>query len=85
LHRAGDQDLEAFWARHRITPGQVTRLGAADDIDRVVRESRYGFELWRLFVVLAIACALGEMLLARAMPVRMEDTVGARSARDTTA
>jgi hypothetical protein len=84
LHRAGDQDLEEFWARHRITSGQVTRLDAADDVDRVVRESRYGFELWRLFVVLAIACALGEMLLARAMPVRMEDMVGTRSARDTT-
>jgi hypothetical protein len=84
LHRAGDQDLEEFWARHRIAPGRVTRLGAADDIDRVVRESRYGFELWRLFVVLAIACALGEMLLARAIPVRMEDMVGTRSARDTT-
>jgi hypothetical protein len=84
LHRAGDRDLEEFWARHRITPGQVTLLGAGDDVDRVVRESRYGFELWKLFVVLAIACALGEMLLARAMPVRMEDMVGTRSARDAT-
>jgi len=50
----------------------------------VVRESRYGFELWKLFVVLAIACALGEMLLARTMPVRMEDMVGTRSASDRT-
>jgi len=84
LHRAGDRDLEEFWTRHRIMPGQVTLLNAADDVDRVVRESRYGFELWKLFVVLAIACALGEMLLARAMPVRMEDMVGTRSARNAT-
>ncbi len=84
LHRVADQDLEEFWARHRITPGQVTLLSAADDVDRVVRESRYGLELWKLFVVLAIACALGEMFLARAIPVRMEDIVGTSIPRDTT-
>jgi hypothetical protein len=84
LHRASDHDLEEFWARHRITPGQVTLLSAKDDVDRVVRESRYGLELWKLFVVLAIACALGEMFLARAIPVRMEDIVGTSSARDAT-
>jgi hypothetical protein len=50
----------------------------------VVRESRYGVELWKLFVVLAIACALGEMLLARAIPFRTEDTVVTGSTRDTT-
>jgi len=84
LHRVNNEDLEQFWARHRITPGQVTLLSVTDEIERVVRESRYGVELWKLFVVLAIACALGEMLLARAIPFRTEDTVVTGSTRDTT-
>lgn len=84
LHRVNNEELEQFWARHRITPGQVTLLSATDEIDRVVRESRYGVELWKLFVVLAIACALGEMLLARTIPIRTEDTVVTGSTRDTT-
>ena len=34
-------------------------------LDRIVRESRYGRELWRVFLVAALACLLIEMLVFR--------------------
>jgi hypothetical protein len=66
LARVGDDALDAFWARMGIPASSVRHIVVPDEIPRAVRESRYGVELWRYCVILALLCALIEMVLSRA-------------------
>ena len=43
----------------------VTIFTGSTDVQRAVQEARYGVELWKLFLVLALICAAAEMLVAR--------------------
>ncbi len=43
----------------------VTTFAGSTDVRRAVKEARYGVELWKLFLVLALICAGAEMLIAR--------------------
>ncbi|HET9328371.1 MAG TPA: BatA domain-containing protein [Candidatus Eisenbacteria bacterium] len=45
--------------------GRVTVLRPGGDLERRVREARYGRELWTWFVILALACLLAETFLGR--------------------
>ena len=35
------------------------------DLTEVIRQSRFGVELWQIFLVIAVICAIAEMLIAR--------------------
>lgn len=65
LRRVDPEAIERFFAGLGVLQEQVRSLPAGDDISRSVLESRYGVELWKLFVLLAIAFALAEMVVAR--------------------
>jgi hypothetical protein len=60
LTRLTQLETEGRW--EELTP-RVVAIGIP--ADRVVREGRYGRELWREFLVLALIFLLGEMTLAR--------------------
>jgi hypothetical protein len=45
--------------------GHVTILRPGGDLERRVREARYGRELWSWFVFMALACLLAETVLGR--------------------
>lgn len=45
--------------------GRVTLLRPGGDLERRVREARYGRELWSWFVFIALACLLAETALGR--------------------
>jgi hypothetical protein len=47
------------------SPERVTAVDAADGMDRAVQHARIGSELWPLFIVLALLCAVAEMIVAR--------------------
>jgi hypothetical protein len=66
LSRVEKEALTVFWRRMGIPEDRVHYVDAPKDIQRVVQESRYGIELWRYCLALALACALLEMLLGRA-------------------
>jgi len=66
LSRATQATLEAFWNRMGISTDQIRHIDAPQDIPRAIEESRFGVELWRYLVALALACALIEMSLSRA-------------------
>jgi hypothetical protein len=66
LSRAENEALEAFWKRMGISTDRIRHINAPKDIPRVVQESRFGVELWRYLVALALACALIEMAFSRA-------------------
>jgi hypothetical protein len=65
LRRASDGDLDSFWGLIGVTPPQTHRLAVTENIDTLVLESRFGIELWKYLVGLAIALALTEMAIGR--------------------
>ncbi|PWB61125.1 MAG: hypothetical protein C3F17_13450 [Bradyrhizobiaceae bacterium] len=65
LHPAGQELLERLWRRLGFADERVRTLGPTDDLERTVRESRYGVELWKFFAGLAFVIAVAESLLAR--------------------
>jgi hypothetical protein len=66
LSRISDDDFMTFWTRLGIEQGNIHKVKLPADIHQAITESRYGIELWRVFVILALACALAEMGLSRA-------------------
>lgn len=45
--------------------GQLQRLGQTANMETVISEGRYGRELWRLFLMLALCLLIAEMFIAR--------------------
>jgi len=73
LRPAPDNLLAAFWKRFGMEGQAVKKLDAGDSLVRQVEETRHGVELWRLFLTLAVGCALLEMLLARVIPTTVPE------------
>lgn len=69
---------DATWrdlvAARVAVPDHVTVVDASDGMDNAMSHARLGSELWPLCIVLALLCALAEMLVAR---------YGARESADT--
>ncbi|MBR9974709.1 MAG: hypothetical protein KFF77_03940, partial [Bacteroidetes bacterium] len=63
LARADGQQRREFFARLGIT--QVSELAREANVAQAVTELRYGVELWKYMLALAILCAIAEMLIAR--------------------
>jgi hypothetical protein len=66
LSRFTTDGFNAFLKRTGIAPDRTRMMQMPADIQHIVTESRYGTELWRYFLILAILCALAEMALSRA-------------------
>ena len=48
------------------TKESIVRLDpASKDLTKKIKESRFGIELWQTFLVIALLCAIAEMLIAR--------------------
>lgn len=56
-----DENLPSFWASLGLRPEAGKALSTEGDLEKEVQDTRYGLELWRYFLALAILCALGEM------------------------
>jgi hypothetical protein len=48
-----------------IRPDHVAEIAAGSSVQAAIRQARTGSELWPLATVLALACALAEMLVSR--------------------
>jgi len=57
------EDLPFLWSALGATGGSV--LDIEGNLEQAIRETRYGIELWRYFIALALLCALAEMLVGR--------------------
>lgn len=58
-------ELNVFWRSVGLNAGQITQLSNAEQIDATILQSRFGVELWKYFVGLALLCAIIEMILSR--------------------
>jgi hypothetical protein len=65
LRALSDEEWQGFWKSSGFAAGNVKRLQGDVSLESAIHESRYGVELWSLFIVLALACAAAEMLLGR--------------------
>ncbi|MER3524933.1 MAG: hypothetical protein C4326_13015 [Ignavibacteria bacterium] len=65
LRHASAEEVEAFLARLGVRADQVLFVAEGENLEAKVMESRFGVELWKLFVGLALACALAEMAVGR--------------------
>jgi hypothetical protein len=66
LRPVTENELSAFWSRVGVSPVQTTSLESADKIDATILEARFGVELWKYFVGLALTIAFLEMAIGRA-------------------
>jgi hypothetical protein len=65
LRRADTGSLEMFWSRMGVSRDVVQILNASDRLETKILESRFGVELWKYFIGLALLCALLEMIIGR--------------------
>lgn len=65
LRHATADESEKLFTSVGITPEQIRPLPVSEKIDAAVLESRFGVELWKYFVGLALLLALAEMAIAR--------------------
>ena len=65
LRLADTSALRAFWERAGLGQDQVHELSSTDPLTERVLQSRFGIELWRYFLILAVLMGLAEMLVAR--------------------
>lgn len=50
-----------------LVPDRVVVVSANSHLDSIIRSARTGSELWSVFILLAIACAVAEMMVSRFM------------------
>ncbi len=65
LRPATPDELNQFWKSSGVQAGAVTELAATQTLDKAIEQSRYGVELWKHFLGLALVLALFEMALGR--------------------
>ena len=65
LRTATDGDIEKFRATEKIDPERIHET-PQERAAETVRQARYGFELWKHFVVIAVLLAVAEMAVGRA-------------------
>jgi hypothetical protein len=61
LRTLRDEDLPAFWASLGLPEGAGKALSTEGNLEENVAQSRFGLELWRYFLALAVLLAIAEM------------------------
>jgi hypothetical protein len=72
LTRASRAEIEKILTPYFASSKEpILMLDASkDDIEKTVKQSRYGVELWQTFLMLALLCGILEMLVAREGKIR---------------
>ncbi len=71
LRVASPEEIRSVLERSGLDPSRLRELPPRGAIEDIVRQTRYGVELWRHFLLAALLLALTEMIVARGM--RRED------------
>jgi hypothetical protein len=65
LRPASHEQWQQFLRSSGVQPGSAIELSGTATVDKIVEESRYGVELWKDFLGLALILALIEMAIGR--------------------
>lgn len=63
--RATETEIHSLLTLYGIAPNAITLLAPHTPLQDLVLQSRFGIELWKYFVLLAVLCAVLEMVIAR--------------------
>lgn len=63
MEKVDGKERDAFYSSTGLA--RPNMLSRGSNITKTVAEARFGVELWKFMIVLAIVCAIAEMLLAR--------------------
>lgn len=76
LRKITSEGLEKFWKRLNIDNSSIQSIKADEHLQPVILQSRFGIELWKHCIGLALMLALLEMLIARdsRKAIQMEST-----------
>ena len=70
------QELIDFWRTVGISPGQTQELDAGGALATTIQQTRFGVELWRYVLGLALILAIAEMAVAREKKTNEQQLVG---------
>jgi hypothetical protein len=70
------EELVAFWRSVGISPDHTKELAAGGALETTIQQSRFGVELWRYFLALALILAIAEMAVASERHLDDETTTG---------
>ena len=73
---ATPDDREKLWLRHGLSPSRVTELSSGTTMQSAILQTRFGVELWKYCIAIALILALVEMLVARDSRKSLEQTGG---------
>ncbi len=65
IRMATGEEESALWKRVGLDIERVTHITPEQNIEQRLAEARFGTELWKIFVLLALLCALIEMVVGR--------------------
>jgi len=65
LRAATPEALALFFSRLEIAPDRVKEIPLSSSLETVIRQTRFGVELWRYFLIAALVLAFLEMAVAR--------------------
>jgi len=65
LRPATEPELARFWESGGIGPDRQRQLTAGETLENSIHEARSGVELWKYCILIALICAVLEMLIAR--------------------
>jgi len=69
--KATDAEINGLLGHLGIAKTAVNESNEAADVQRIVQASRYGVELWKYFLILALVVALVELFVARSFKSEM--------------
>ena len=71
------EDLIKFWKRLGIAPSSVLTTTQGDQLQAAILQSRFGVELWKYCIGIALLLTLLEMMIARDSRKKTEQAIGA--------
>ncbi len=74
--KVSSDQLETFWKKFGIEPASITMLDEPEQVQKTITESRFGVELWKHCLTIALLLALLEMYLARDSRKEMQQMMG---------
>ena len=57
--------MRSFFEHNGVDPSRIRWISAADEVGQTVYEARFGVDLWKYFLVLALILAIAEMFVGR--------------------
>ncbi len=70
LHQENEESIQRHFLKLGFSNSRINYIKPDEHIASTVQQARYGRELWPLAILLAIACAIGEMIITERQKIQ---------------